>query len=91
MITLKQLRYLTALAAHRHFGKAAEACAVTQPALSMQIRELEKDLGIDLVERRPGEVILTETGAEVTRRAERVLAAARDLTEFARHSGRLSP
>jgi len=89
MITLKQLRYLTALAAHRHFGKAAEACAVTQPALSMQIRELEKDLGIDLVERRPGEVILTETGAEVTRRAERVLAAARDLTEFARHSGRL--
>ena len=89
MITLKQLRYLTALAEHRHFGKAAEACAVTQPALSMQIRGLEKDLGIDLVERRPGEVILTETGAEVTRRAERVLAAARDLTEFARHSGRL--
>ena len=89
MLTLRQLRYLAALAEHRHFGKAAGACAVTQPALSMQIRELEKDLGIDLVERRPGEVILTETGAEVTRRAERVLAAARDLTEFARHSGRL--
>ena len=89
MITLKQLRYLTALAEHRHFGRAAEACAVTQPALSMQIRDLEKDLGIDLVERRPGEVILTETGAEVARRAERVLAGARDLTEFARHSGRL--
>ena len=89
MITLKQLRYLAALAEHRHFGKAAEACAVTQPALSMQIRELEKDLGADLVERRPGEVILTETGAEVARRAERVLAAARDLTDFARHSGRL--
>src|SRR5882672_5092624 len=83
MITLKQLRYLTALAAHRHFGKAAEACSVTQPALSMQIRDLEKDLGVDLVERRPGEVILTETGAEVARRA------ARDLTDFARHSGRL--
>jgi LysR family hydrogen peroxide-inducible transcriptional activator len=89
MITLKQLRYLTALAEHRHFGKAAEACSVTQPALSMQIRDLEKDLGADLVERRPGEVILTETGAEVVRRAERVLAAARDLTDFARHSGRL--
>jgi LysR family hydrogen peroxide-inducible transcriptional activator len=89
MITLKQLRYLTALAEHRHFGKAAEACAVTQPALSMQIRDLERDLGADLVERRPGEVILTETGAEVARRAERVLAAARDLTDFARHSGRL--
>ena len=89
MITLKQLRYLTALAEHRHFGKAAEACAVSQPALSMQIRDLEKDLGTGLVERRPGEVILTEPGAEVVRRAERVLAAARDLTEFARHSGRL--
>ena len=43
MITLRQLRYLAALAQHRHFGRAAEACAVTQPALSMQIRELEKD------------------------------------------------
>jgi LysR family hydrogen peroxide-inducible transcriptional activator len=89
MITLKQLRYLSALAEQRHFGKAAETCAVTQPALSMQIRELEKDLGVDLVERRPGEVILTEVGVEVARRAEHVLAAARDLTEFARHSGRL--
>ncbi len=89
MITLKQLRYLTALAEHRHFGKAAEACAVTQPALSMQIRDLEQDLGISLVERRPGEVLLTETGADVVQRAERVLAAARDLTDFARHSGRL--
>jgi LysR family transcriptional regulator, hydrogen peroxide-inducible genes activator len=88
VITLKQLRYLTALAEHRHFGRAAEACAVTQPALSMQIRELEKDLGANLVERRPGEVLLTETGAEVVERAERVLAAARDLTDFARHSGR---
>jgi LysR family hydrogen peroxide-inducible transcriptional activator len=89
MITLKQLRYLTALAEHRHFGKAAEACAVTQPALSMQMRDLEKDLGVSLVERRPGEAILTEVGAEVVRRAERVLAAARDLTDYARHSGRL--
>src|ERR1043165_1014458 len=89
MITLKQLRYLTALAEHRHFGKAAEACAVTQPALSMQIRDLENDLGADLVERRPGDVMLTDTGLEVARRAEHVLAAARDLTDFARHSGRL--
>jgi len=89
MITLKQLRYLTALAEHRHFGKAAKACAVTQPALSMQIRDLETDLGAALVERRPGDVILTETGSEVARRAERVLAATRDLADFARHSGRL--
>src|ERR1051325_6215652 len=88
MITLKQLRYLTALAEHRHFGKAAEACAVTQPALSMQIRALEKDLGTDLVERRPGEVMLTEAGLEAARRGASVLAGARDLTDFARHSGR---
>jgi LysR family hydrogen peroxide-inducible transcriptional activator len=88
VITLKQLKYLAALAEHRHFGKAAQSCTVTQPALSMQIRELEKDLGVDLVERRPGEVILTATGAEVVRRAESVLAAARDLTDYARHSGR---
>lgn len=89
MMTLKQLKYLGALAEHRHFGRAALACAVTQPALSMQIRELEKNLGVDLVERRPGEVILTEVGSEVARRAEHVLAAARDLSDFARHSGRV--
>jgi LysR family hydrogen peroxide-inducible transcriptional activator len=88
VITLKQLRYLSALASYRHFGRAADACAVTQPALSMQIRDLEKDLGVDLVERRPGDVMLTDTGVEVARRAEQVLAAARDLVDFARHRGR---
>lgn len=89
MITLKQLRYLSALAHHRHFGRAAEACAVTQPALSMQIQELEADLGVPLVERRRGEVAFTDIGHEVARRAERVLAATRDLADFARHRGRL--
>jgi len=88
VITLKQLRYLSALASHRHFGRAADACAVTQPALSMQIRDLEKDLGVDLVERRPGDIMLTDTGMEVAKRAEQVLAAARDLVDFARHRGR---
>ena len=62
---------------------------MTQPALSMQIRDLEQTLGVELVERRPGEVALTETGAEVARRAERVLAATRDLVDIARHGGRL--
>lgn len=84
MITLKQLRYLTALAEHRHFGRAADACAVTQPALSMQIRELEKDLAVALVERRHGDITLTETGRELARRAETVLAAAHDLVDCAR-------
>jgi LysR family transcriptional regulator, hydrogen peroxide-inducible genes activator len=89
MVTLRQLRYLAALAEHRHFGRAAEACAVTQPALSMQIRELERLLGVELVERRPGEVALTQIGLEVAQRGDRVLAGARDLVDFARHRGRL--
>lgn len=85
MITLRQLRYLTSLARHRHFGRAADECAVTQPALSMQVRELEREIGAELVERRPGEIALTETGAEVAQRAERILAATRDLIDYARH------
>ena len=89
MITLRQLRYLSSLARTRHFGKAAKACAVTQPALSMQIQELEAELGVALIERRPGEVSLTDVGLEVAQRAERVLAATRDLAEYARHRGRL--
>jgi LysR family hydrogen peroxide-inducible transcriptional activator len=89
MITLRQLRYLSALAQHGHFGKAAKDCAVTQPALSMQIQELEAELGVPLVERRPGRASLTEIGLEVARRAERVLAATRDLADFAQHRGRL--
>jgi LysR family transcriptional regulator, hydrogen peroxide-inducible genes activator len=88
MITLRQLRYLEALGEHRHFGRAAAACAVTQPALSMQIRELEKVLGVELVERRPGEVALTDIGIEVLRRGGRVLSETRDLIDFARHHGR---
>jgi LysR family hydrogen peroxide-inducible transcriptional activator len=89
MPTLRQLRYFIALTKHRHFGRAAEACSVTQPALSMQIRELESSLGVDLAERRPGDVVLTDVGLEVARRGERILAAERDLVDFARHRGRL--
>ena len=85
MITLRQLRYLSALAKHGHFGRAAEACAVTQPALSMQIRDLERTLGVAVVERRPGEVMLTDVGREIARRGEDVLTASRDLVDFARH------
>lgn len=93
MITLRQLRYLTALARTKHFGRAAQDCAVTQPALSMQVRELEREIGAELVERRPGEIALTDTGREVAKRAEHILAATRDMVDFARHrdvlSGRL--
>src|ERR1700741_225423 len=89
MIPLRQLRYLEALAQHRHFGRAAEACAVTQPALSMQIRDLEQELEGDLGERPAGPVAPTDVGIEVARRGERVLAATRDLVDFARHRGRI--
>lgn len=84
-ITLKQLRYFDALARLQHFGKAADQCAVTQPALSMQIRELEQSLGLDLVERTPSGVYLTEKGREIASRAERILADVRALIDFARH------
>jgi LysR family hydrogen peroxide-inducible transcriptional activator len=85
LLTLRQLRYLAALAEHRHFGRAAEACAVSQPALSMQIRELEKLLEAPLVERRPGDVILTAVGQDVVERGRDILTAARDLVDAARH------
>ena len=90
MITLRQLRYLAALARHRHFGRAAEECAISQPALSMQVRELEREIGVELVERRPNEIALTDTGLEVAERAEQILAATRDLIDFARHRDVLS-
>jgi LysR family hydrogen peroxide-inducible transcriptional activator len=90
MITLRQLRYLTSLARHRHFGRAAEDCSVSQPALSMQVRELEREIGAELVERRPNEIAFTATGVEVAERAERILAATRDLVDFARHRDILS-
>jgi LysR family transcriptional regulator, hydrogen peroxide-inducible genes activator len=85
-ITLKQLRYFEALAREQHFGRAAEACSVTQPALSMQIQELEASLGISLVERTRNGIKLTPKGAVVAARAQKLLSDARDLIDFARQS-----
>ncbi|WP_371636433.1 hydrogen peroxide-inducible genes activator [Stappia sp. P2PMeth1] len=87
MITLRQLRYFDALARHLHFGRASEAVAVSQPALSMQIRELEAILGVALVERRPAGIRLTAEGQEIARRARRILSEARDLLDYGRHAG----
>lgn len=88
MLSTRQLHYFDALARHRHFGRAAAECAVTQPALSMQIRELENMLGVALVERgRP--LRLTAAGAEVARRAAAILADIAALEEFA--AGRRTP
>jgi LysR family transcriptional regulator, hydrogen peroxide-inducible genes activator len=81
MLTLRQLRYLDALARHGSFGRAAEECAISQPALSMQIQELEHQLGAELVTRRQGVTALTEAGAEVARRASSILGATRDLVD----------
>lgn len=91
MVSLKQLRYFDAVAKAGHFGKAAERCSVTQPALSMQIQELEKSLGIQLLERSRGGVLLTEGGREIAQRVARVLGDVRDIVDFARRqSGVLS-
>jgi DNA-binding transcriptional LysR family regulator len=85
MVSLRQLRYLESLAETRHFGHAAEACAVSQPALSMQIKELEDELQVSLVERRKSGVELTEQGEEIARRARAILASVRDLLDYAKH------
>lgn len=87
MISLKQLRYFDAVARTGHFGKAAEQCAITQPALSMQIQDLEKQLGTQLLERGRKGVILTESGREIAARAAQVLTDVRDLVDYARRQG----
>jgi len=84
MVSFRQLRYLESLAQTRHFGHAAEACSVSQPALSMQIKELEEELKLSLVERRKSGIELTGKGEEVVRRARTILASMRDLVDYAK-------
>lgn len=84
-VTLKQLRYFDALAREQHFGRAAEACAVTQPALSMQIHELEEQLGLVLVERTRSGVLLSDKGREIAARAARILGDVHEMVEYAQH------
>ncbi len=85
-ISLRQLRYFDALAQSLHFGRAAELCAVTQPALSMQIQELEREIGAILIERTRAGAKLTPEGQEIARRVASILASIRDLADYARHS-----
>src|SRR6202043_620296 len=82
--SLQQLRFLCALAEQRHFGRAAESCAVTQSTLSGGIKELEARLGITLFERSHRNVMLTSRGKEIVARARRLLADAEELIEVAR-------
>jgi LysR family hydrogen peroxide-inducible transcriptional activator len=73
-MNLRDLQYLVALADHRHFGRAAEACFVSQPTLSTQIKKLEAELGVGLVERHPRNVLLTDAGEQIVERARVILA-----------------
>jgi len=85
-VTLRQLRYFDALARHRHFGRAAEACAISQPALSMQIKEMEQALGGALLERSARQVALTQFGEELLQRVRDILRSVDELGDFARAS-----
>jgi LysR family hydrogen peroxide-inducible transcriptional activator len=85
-LTLKQLRYFQALAQHGHFGRAAEACAISQPALSMQIKELEETLCGSVFDRGARVARLTGFGEEVALRASDILRAVDELGDLARAS-----
>jgi LysR family transcriptional regulator, hydrogen peroxide-inducible genes activator len=85
-LTLKQLRYFDALARHCHFGRAAEACSISQPALSMQIKEMEEALGGVLLERGTRQVGLTSFGEEAAQRVRNILRSVDELGDFARAS-----
>lgn len=85
-ITLRQLRYFDALATHGHFGHAAQACSITQPALSLQIKELELELGVTLFERGARQVRLTMFGEEFAPRVREILRAMDELADMARAS-----
>src|SRR5262245_15095347 len=84
--SLKQLRYLVALEEHRHFGRAATACFVSQSTLSAGLKELETALDAELVERNNRTVVFTALGLEVAQRAKRVLREAEELAELAARS-----
>ncbi|RVU85925.1 DNA-binding transcriptional regulator OxyR [Leucothrix sargassi] len=84
MIKLRDLEYLDAIERHKHFGKAADACHVSQPTLSAQIRKLEEQLGLTLVERHPRNVMLTNAGTVLTHQARNVLSTAREFEATAK-------
>ncbi|MCZ0813461.1 MAG: LysR substrate-binding domain-containing protein [Pseudomonadota bacterium] len=85
-LTLKQLRYFESLARHGHFGRAAEACSISQPALSVQIRDLEQSLGMILFERGARQIRLTSFGEEIALRVRSILRSVDELGDLARAS-----
>lgn len=85
-MNLRDLRYFVALADHKHFGRAAEACFISQPTLSTQVRKLEQELGVTLVERAPRQVMLTPAGRDIAARARRIVDDVEQMKESARRS-----
>ncbi|QWP78814.1 DNA-binding transcriptional regulator OxyR [Lysobacter sp. K5869] len=85
-MNLRDLKYLVALADHKHFGRAAAASFVSQPTLSTQIKKLEDELGVSLVERAPRRVMLTPVGRDIAERARKVIADVEQMSEIARRS-----
>ena len=83
-MTLTELRYIVAVARERHFGRAAEACFVSQPTLSVAIKKLEEELDVKLFERGSNEVSVTPLGEEIVRQAQTVIEQAAGITEIAR-------
>src|SRR3979490_2315995 len=83
-LKLKDLRYLVAVADHRHFGRAAARCFVSQPTLSAQLKKLEQTLGVQLIERTPNNISLTQAGEEIVARARRILEASDEVVALAR-------
>jgi LysR family transcriptional regulator, hydrogen peroxide-inducible genes activator len=83
-LKLKDLRYLVALADERHFGRAAQRSFVSQPTLSAQLKKLEGYLGVQLIERQPKQVTLTEAGEQIVARARRILEASDEVLALAR-------
>ncbi|MCH2066098.1 LysR substrate-binding domain-containing protein [Shimia sp.] len=83
-LTLRQLRYFDALAEHGHFGRAADVCAISQPALSVQIKELEESFGAPLLERTTRRVRLTSFGEDVLVRVREILRSVDELGDMAR-------
>lgn len=84
-MTLTELRYIVAVARERHFGRAADACFVSQPTLSVAVKKLEDELGVALFERGPAEVGVTQVGQEIVAQAQRVLEQAGTIKELAKH------
>lgn len=85
-MNLRDFEYLVALAEHQHFGRAAAACYVSQPTLSTQLRKLERELGVELIERSPRQVTLTVAGQGVVARARTILQHAQEIRGIARQA-----